>query len=132
MKTTIIELLNKIANGEELPKKIKYADEVLEYDGYKIDYVDSDGDGLFNEYAWITELNDEVEILETTITYKQDSIENSKQDKIEKLKIITKKTECGYNHYYLVNDKIEYRLREVNKIILDKINEIIDYIQKEN
>lgn len=83
MKTTIIDLLNKIANGEEPPKKIKYADEVLEYDGYKIDYVDSDGDGLFNEYAWITELNDEVEILETTITYKPDKIKKFNAFEIE-------------------------------------------------
>ena len=74
MKTTIYELLGMIKDGKP-PKKIKYADEVLEYDGYTIDYVDSDGDGLFNEYAWITELNDEVEILETTITYKPDKIE---------------------------------------------------------
>lgn len=69
MKTTIYELLGMIKDNKA-PKKIKYADEVLEYDGYKIDYVDSDGDGLFNEYAWITELNDEVEILETTLNTK--------------------------------------------------------------
>lgn len=57
----IIELLNKIANGEEVPKKIKYDNIIFEYDG--IYYVTEHT--YLDEYCDISRcLNDTVEILE--------------------------------------------------------------------
>ena len=58
----IIDLLNKIANGEEVPNKIKYDDMIWEYDG---DYYVSKNNLVLEEYTNLTtSLNDKVEILE--------------------------------------------------------------------
>lgn len=67
----IIELLNKIANGEEIPKKIKYLNRIYEYKystygtGYL--YEDKGIEYWFSEDALsdsAEELNYEVEIIE--------------------------------------------------------------------
>ena len=66
-KIKVIELLNKIANGEEVPKKIKSEDKEFYFqeDEASIDYLyrtDKNGNGwlVVQDLA----LNDEVEILE--------------------------------------------------------------------
>jgi hypothetical protein len=67
----VIDLLNKIANGEEAPKKIKYDNTIYEYNeqyDYKnelqINYYSVDkGEDFFNE-VYCFSLNDEVEIIE--------------------------------------------------------------------
>ena len=111
----IIDLLNKIANGEEVPKKIKYKGHIYQYQ-YKdikevniINYYHSEEthhhliDGGWHDIR----LNDEVEILE--------------EKKIpEKLNYIHPNILSSYNESELL-------LRiEANK---DKINEIIDYLK---
>jgi len=58
----IIDLLNKIANGEEAPKTIKYRGLIFDYDD--IDYYNTDLGYLFEKYAVLEILNDEVEIIE--------------------------------------------------------------------
>ena len=66
---TIIDLLNKIAKGEELPEMIKFHNMLFtlstEEDGEKlIDYMGGVHDVLFNSKWWLTNnLNDEVEII---------------------------------------------------------------------
>ena len=69
----IIDLLIKIANGEELPKKIKYDNKVMKYDHNKQDYKgyysNGNGDYLFQflfDKCRNTEhfINDYVEILD--------------------------------------------------------------------
>jgi len=65
----IIDLLNKIANGEDKPKKIKYDNRIWTYDICNKDYNEMECGfyGLFTNYfdEAINEcLNDEVEILE--------------------------------------------------------------------
>lgn len=67
MKIKVIDLLNKIANGEEIPKKIKINNVIYEYRGYmycteKANYQDIE-DYLFGKWNFNI-LNDEVEILE--------------------------------------------------------------------
>lgn len=71
----IIDLLNKIANGEEVPKKIKYEDIVFDYtkrnregliyiaDEYS-NYEDKDNYLRTHLFWHIEKLNDEVEIIE--------------------------------------------------------------------
>ena len=63
-KIKIIELLNKIANEEELPKKIKYESVFELQDGLYMS-VD-DNTCRFADYLWcdFSNINDEVEILE--------------------------------------------------------------------
>lgn len=63
----IIDLLNKIANGKEVPKKIKINNVIYEYRGYmycteKANYQDIE-DYLFGKWNFNI-LNEEVEILE--------------------------------------------------------------------
>ena len=96
----IIDLLNKIANGEEVPKKIKYDNQIYELTENKIDWYCYyyARNFLWNEIS-LQELNDEVEILE------------EEKEILEKLEILSDK-----EHYS-------------NKILYGKINEIIDYLK---
>lgn len=66
MKTIkIIDLLNKIANGEEVPKKIKYRDWLYEFEKDCNDYMCQYDSLLYRENDDTRQfLNDEVEILE--------------------------------------------------------------------
>jgi hypothetical protein len=106
MKIKIIDILNKIANGEEPPNKIMFKDKEYEYFG---DYYWCDGEGGLLDNNWLpTILNDEVEILETTITYKPDKIE----------KIVLQD---------LVNDNEDM----IHVILANKINEIIDRLNND-
>ena len=100
----LIDLLNKIANEEEVPKVIKYND----YNFRHIDnycYVNKEGE-LLSTYIYAEEnrLNDEIEIIEDT----------PKED--NKIKHI-----CG-------NTKQIFDENEL--YIIYKINEIIDHINK--
>jgi DNA repair exonuclease SbcCD ATPase subunit len=113
----IIDLLNKIANGEEVKAKLKFklGDIIITYYGqdnyyhtpeYNIEYIDKEC--ITHDFTLgmlIKSLNDEVEILE-------------EEKKIpEKLKDIIK------------DGCIE---APDNFILMDKINEIIDYYKKDN
>ena len=67
----VINLLNKIANGEEVPKKIKYEGDILEYDNEIFDYlgISKTGTGSFFNYLFVNKatnefINNEVEIIE--------------------------------------------------------------------
>lgn len=40
----VIDLLNKIANGEEVPKKIEWCNVTFKYNKYELDYLKSKGD----------------------------------------------------------------------------------------
>ena len=113
----IIDILNKIARGEEPPKKILYREEVLTYNQYQNDYYDADGDRLFEEYDFKNNLNDEVEILEITITNKQKKIEKLDFDRND----IT---------YCDGNLRTDVDMVDIIIEIKNKINEIIDHIQE--
>ena len=109
----IIDLLNKIANGEDMPVKIKYKGIILYYDdednetnnyNATFNYYDKDGNkGLFN--GWVGQyINNEVEILEEK---KIPEKLNLDKDELLKNVIITAQ----------------------DYVIEGKINEIIDYLK---
>lgn len=105
----IIDLLNKIANGEEVPKKIKYDYNEWEYDEKAKTYYCGTCT-LLNKYKYIY-LNDEVGIIK-------------EEKKIpEKLKSL--------NNVGNVSNLVELADKQHlnNHILKDKINEIIDYLQ---
>lgn len=109
----IIDLLNKIANKEEVPKKIKVLFNVFVYDedNYNYKNIDETLDNLFRHlghYKGIA-LNNEIEIIEDT----------PKEDK--KIAKIGKLNQVSNNKQHLNN----YILR-------NKINEIIDKINGED
>jgi hypothetical protein len=69
VKLRIIDLINKIANNEELPKKIKYDDVIWDYDYTIGDYINEDKvkaliESLFWGNSTFSFINDEVEIIE--------------------------------------------------------------------
>ena len=120
-KMTVIQLLNKIANGEEVPQKIKVGNKIYNYEtfnigkgdnyftaeweevkGYRINY---DGTYYYLEIRDYN-LNDEVEILE-------------EEKKIpEKLGV-----------YAYVDGEIAYSWSKSEAILKTRINEIIDYLK---
>ena len=101
----IIDILNIIARGEEPPKKIVFRNEVYIYedDDY---YTDTYNDAIFDYHEITDILNEEVTLIETTITYKP--------GKIEKINLSNKLT------WAEINENFEN--------IGNKINEIIDHI----
>lgn len=111
MKTTIYELLGMIKDGKA-PKIILFRGLQYEFDDVMNDYVSNNNNWLFDEYVITDILNDEVQILETTITYKS--------DKIEKLDYIHPDISCSYNESELLL-RIEANKNKINKII-DRLN----------
>ena len=112
----VIDLLNKIANGEEVPKKIKFDDDniIFEYNG---DYFNSKNGVFLEEYCHLTtSLNDEVVIIE-------------EDKKITKLDFIEENTFSKRQNGMTSEDRrlLDSNFRELG----NKINEIIDCL-KEN
>ena len=112
----IIDLLNKIANGEEVPKKIKINGIIYEYQGDDYLYKDDDkkeywlfSAGYTDKFMWLDSfLKTKIEILE-------------EEKKIpEKLNI-----ELNNNDENKVN---WYRATNLECELAQKYNEIIDYL----
>ena len=114
----VIDLLNKIAKNEEVPKKFKYNNTLFNYDEdikvYHYNYYS------FNYYYDLTDnevLNDKIEIIEDTPTFKGFKVKDEE--------II-----------YKEDKKIEYiepseTMMENHINIMKKINEIIDHLNVE-
>lgn len=109
----VIDLLNKIANGEEVPKRIKYRYHIYEYeDGY--DFVCDElehryfAENYCNDYE---DLNSEIETIE-------------EDKKIEKL---------GYSQLMVCPDldSLKEHVNERYEEVRIKINKIIDILNKE-
>ena len=97
----VIDLLNKIANGEEVPRKFKYENITFIYNDEAVEYFDEKEGNSFNYTFDLTDhdvLNDEIEIIE-------------EDKKIENIKV---KSNFTHNQ----------------KQIVRKINEIIDIVNK--
>ena len=127
MKTIkIIDLLNMIANGENVPKKIKANGIVFIFDKDDNEYKREDGDAdeFYTDYMinGFVNLTDEVEI-----------IEDKEDKKIEEIKI---NFDEFYKHYIItttINGKKYDSITNsaTDKILCGKINEIIKYMNKE-
>lgn len=117
MKTiTIYELLGMIKDGKELPKKIKVLDVVYEFDDHYGDYYNKSLDRFLFVYMTSEEewklaffLNMQVEILEEE-------------------KKIPEKLEYYDDSIAWVIDDVG-QLSDVDKVIIDKLNDIIDYLK---
>lgn len=110
MKIKIIDLLAKIANNEEVPKKIKFKHSIWEYckDGSTQDYI-NDYDKCLMEFLAINKdgLNQDVEIIEET----------------KKIKKISRCDDVKMTHYGEL-----YKPTENQEILRIKVNELIDEI----
>ena len=112
----IIDLLNKIANGEKI-KKIKYQNHIYEYynGDFKEDVGEYDSNWLFaSEIIDLENLNDEIEIME-----------NDKEDKkIEKLDL--KYDDIIYHEDVFFKKEILLYCDNLQ----EKINEIVDKLEE--
>ena len=106
----VIDILDRIANGEEVPKKIRF-DDMLWYkiNGEKYTYYVNENDNDLFVYIFrknlTFNLNDEVEIIE-----EDKKIKKLDLDKEESLKAVIKTAQ--------------------DYVLADKINEIIDYLEE--
>ena len=111
----IIDLLVKIANGEEVPKKFKFKNSSYNkefyFDGDIYKYKDYDGEyAMTDDISIEIALNDEIEIIEE--------------------KKIPKKLK-SLNKVGSVPDLVEFTDKQQlnNHLLKNKINEIIDYLK---
>ncbi len=104
-ETKIIDILIKIANNEEVPKKIKYQDKIWEYKEYNSDYKNEDiylFEYLFKRLNTKYFINYGVEIIE-------------EDKKIEHCK--------GYEDFDCMDEIIEH-LREKIDTLIDEVNKM--------
>ena len=105
----VIDLLNKIANGEEVPKRIKYINSIWEYDEKTKDY--------FHDDLWLIYSMNSIGLTKREVEIIEDTPKEDK--KIEKLR--------AYEEPFLKNGKVDTRFL----LIIDQLNEIIDKINGE-
>ena len=138
----IIDLLNKIANGEEVPKKIKWENTIYAYSDYDKDYLEfpfseEEYRGLFDmKDSILTQfLNDTVEILEEEKKIPEKRI-NKRINNYGDLIILgqqdnwlepTIETDQKINAQ--LNPYVFEAINENFKDIENKIYEIIDYLK---
>ena len=119
----VIDLLNAIANEEEVPKEIKYNACLFAFERQSQDYYCEEYGNLFeyliNEHRTGEFLNDEVEII-------------GEGKKIKKIKV-DYSPDIEEAIFYDDGDKPDHCILgdAGTKLLIDKINEIIDYINKE-
>jgi len=114
----IIDLLNKIANGEEVPRKIQIGCEILTLDDNKENYSYDKNDEYYGDKLihWF-DLNEEVKILEE----EKKIPEKLPYYSLEKIQKAKNKDEWREERISLLEKRIDdYH---------NKINEIIDYLK---
>ena len=104
----VIDLLNKIAKGEEVPKKIKYDGMIFDYQEDTYEYLCYEENnfsllGYDNPYDM---LNDNVEIIEEEKEIKKLNLDS---DELLKNVIITAQD-------YVIESKINQIIDEINKL----------------
>ena len=119
----IIELLNKIANGEEVPKNIKVFDEEFNYDGY--DYYSIHSSSPLMSYVGAdylrAEMNYDIEIIEEYEPF-TDEILKLPYYSLEKIRKAKNKDEWREERISLLEKRVDDYHKKINEII-DKINE---------
>lgn len=126
----IIDLLNKIANGEEVPKKIKYAGIIWEYDNTTKDYITDDMFLIYkmNSFA----LNKSFEILEeepyveicgrwfTKSEYDEfvkDEEEKKIPEKLDYLGLKIREGNLSKQDVIMLCDYIDYQTQTINQLL---------------
>jgi len=122
MKTIrVIDLLNKIANGEEVPKKIKYKDFIYEY--FEQETV--------IDYRCYDEKTELYGYLSSCVDYEAFNILDNEVEILEEEKKIPEKLDIYDELQSLLKDNNidEHNLHKMLKKIELKQNEIIDYLK---
>lgn len=117
MKIKVIDLLNKIANNEEVPEKIKIKNVIYEYRGYmycteKANYQDIE-DYLFGKWNFNI-LNDYAEIIEEPKEIEKLNLISQKLDKIKEILVNSK--EYAMAVAMELNDKQSVLIKIISEI----------------
>lgn len=130
-KIKIIDVLNKVANGEEVPQEIRYNNIIRYFDKYDQDYKNDEKGIKLNLFHTVLasgtgellkeRLNDEVEIIGNTPKDKIDHLERtifsfSAKDKNSTEEALIKLT------------RIVFEVREKTDEIVDKVNNLQEQI----
>ena len=121
MKIKIIDLLNKIANGEEVPKKILLNGIVFEYQGDDYLYKDEDKK---EHWLFSTSYTDKYTWLENFLKAEAEIIEEPK--KIEKIKSNGDEFYSDYIDTWISKNKTDAYC----EFLMNKINELIDVVNE--
>ena len=107
----VIDLLNKILNGEELPKKIRVFGEEFELDGREYYSVHSSSplESYFGQNYFSEELKYEIEILD-----EEDEFIDIRELGIPKIDTIENERICRAE--YRINDLIKNQKKIINKL----------------
>ena len=108
-----IDIVNKIANGEKIPM-FEYENHLFKYNEKEKWFDDLKDDNYCKAQVYLCELNDEIEIIE----------EDKKIEKIDYGKNIVTNSDYIRTGFYYGDEP----LTENERILLGKLNEIIDYI----
>ena len=121
----VIDLLNKIANDEEVPREFTYKGYLWEYDVKNkmwFYYFGESKSHRFDRLFYLNMiLNDEVEIIE-------EPQEHKIPKKIEYHQVRRNEVEVDYIEDGIVK---HFCLNKKQRYFADKINEILDYLSKE-
>lgn len=132
MKISIYDLLGMIKD-DKAPRKIVFKEEVYTFDYEAYDYIATNGDGLFDYYATPRIIDDEVVILETTITMTDDKFTGweaeTKCDDEKNLLASNKIEKLEIDALGMLKDKNNSHIISIIDIV-DKINEIIEVINE--
>ena len=112
MKIKIIDLLNKIANNEEVPEKIMFDEWLYIYNEREKTYYDKEDRTLWQSYNFKI-LTDEVEIIE-------------EPKKIEKIKSNGDEFYSDYIDTWISKDETDAYC----EFLMNKINELIDAVNE--
>lgn len=115
----VIELLNKIANGEEVPEKIKYINSIWKYDKETKDY--------FHDDLWLIYTMNSIGLTEREVEMIE---EDKKEDnKIEKLDTWFGIKPVNGDSPTTFKENAKY-IDHNTEMFFEKINEIIDKVNK--
>jgi len=114
----VIDLLNKIANGEEAPKKIHIKN-------FQSDFI-------FNGYTYLSDEKEPQNIYwclhSDALNYKVEILEEEKKIP-EKLDIRQEKNVKNNWKWKVYGKEHSYNISTAQKIISDKLNDVIDYLK---
>lgn len=116
----IIDLLIKINNKEEIPKKIKYEDTIFEYNKDIKDYITEFDNGYYKETLLYKITNKHTYFIENLLRGEVEIIEENKE--IEELHILDKgeSNDALYEYCSKLSKKQNELVREVNKLIKER------------
>lgn len=121
----IIELLNKIANGEEVPM-FKYEGKVYKYNKNNEWFDELYSDGNCKSEIYFCELNDEIEMFTPTLNNLREYIGLARKEE----KKIPEKLSTWFSVETKQSKELNIEYANVNfENMYEKINEICDYLK---